>query len=160
MIALTLFTAQAQARTGGPFGLGLILGDPTALSVKYDSTAHDAFDAGLAFNVDKWILVYGDYQYKFADTFSRTPGLSNIMPYLGVGLVLVASNHSLDDTRHYQYFSESTSSKVALGIRVPFGLEWRPDAPIGVFAELAPGISVIPGTVGFLQGGLGIRYFF
>jgi hypothetical protein len=68
LCALALFgilcvSTRALARESGPFGVGLILGEPTALNFKYDQTQNDAFDAGLAFNLDKWLLVYGDYQY-------------------------------------------------------------------------------------------------
>ncbi len=163
VVALVGFSSVSHAvtrRTGGPLGLGLIIGDPTALNLKYDSDESTAFDGGLAFNFDKWILLYGDYQYKFAGVFSDHRGLSQITPYVGVGLVLVASNRSIDDTRHYQYFTDSTSSKVALGIRIPLGFEWRPNLPIGLFAELAPGIALIPGTTAFFEGGVGIRYYF
>lgn len=154
---VTLLTTAAHARSGGPFGLGLVIGDPTALTMKYDQSSNDAFDFGLAFNFDKWILVYGDYQYKFAGAFRSAPQLT---PYLGIGAVIVGSNRSLDDTRHYQYFTSTTSSKVAMGLRVPLGLEWRPNAPIGVFIEIAPGVALIPATASFIQGGLGIRYYF
>jgi len=162
-LALLVTSIAAQARSGftgnpgGPFGLGLVIGDPTALTAKYDANQRDAFDVGLSFNLDKWFLIYGDYQYKFAGLIRQAP---QVTPYFGIGAVLVASNRSIDDTRHYQYFTDSTSSKLALGLRVPFGIEWRPNAPIGVFVELAPGIAIIPGTIGFFQGGIGIRYYF
>lgn len=161
---LTLLPAQgALASTGGPFGLGIVLGDPTALTAKYDVDQTNAYDFGLAFNVSKWFLVYGDWQYKFAGAFSRSgaAGLSQLTPYLGIGPVLVVSNSSDIDTRSYRYFDSGSSSRIALGIRIPLGIDWRPaNAPIGVFIEIAPGLTVIPGTYGFVQGGLGIRFFF
>jgi hypothetical protein len=160
LVQLSSFAQAAPSRTGGPLGLGLILGEPTALNLKYDSDELTAFDAGLSFNFDKWLLLYGDYQYKFPGVFSNHRGLSQITPYVGVGLVVVVSNRSIDETRHYQYFTDSTSSKFALGIRIPVGFEWRPSLPIGLFAEVAPGIAVIPGTIAFFEGGVGIRYYF
>ena len=161
LVSLSSVSQAATQRTGGPFGLGLILGDPTALNVKYDSDETTAFDGGLAFNFDKWVLLYGDYQYKFAGAFANQRGLSQITPYVGVGLVLVVSNRSVEDTRKTQYFTDSSSSKVALGIRIPLGIEWRPlNVPIGVFGEIAPGIAIIPGTIAFFEGGVGVRYYF
>ncbi len=157
IFVLSILTSVAQARTGGPVGLGIILGEPSALNLKYDQSPNDAFDLGLAFNFDRWVLVYGDYQYKFANVIRPAPQLT---PYLGLGVVIVASNKSIEDTRGTRYFDSSASSKFALGVRVPIGIEWRPDAPIGIFAEIAPGLAVIPSTVGFFQGGIGIRYYF
>ncbi len=157
-IAASGWSSFAEAK-GGPFGLGVILGEPTALTVKYDATEETAYDAGLAFNLDRWILVYGDYHYKFANILRSHPG--TLVPYLGVGGVLVVSNKSELETRGFRYFDSSKSSTVAAGLRIPFGIEWRPDQiPIGVFAELAPGITIIPGTYVFVQGGIGIRFFF
>lgn len=161
VLLVAVMSSSAFAADGGPFGLGLILGEPTALNFKYDANETTGYDAGLNFNLDKWVLLYGDYQHKFVGAFSRQRGLSEVTPYVGVGVVIVSSNRSLDDTRHYVYFSDSSSSRVAIGVRVPFGLEWRPsNTPIGVFGELAPGIAIIPGTVAFLEGGLGIRFYF
>ena len=46
-------------------------------------------------------------------------------------------------------------------IRIPLGAEWNPrSAPIGVYAELAPGIGLAPGTFGFVEGGIGARFYF
>lgn len=161
--ALSLSVSKAEAKSGGPFGVGIVLGDPSALTMKYEIDETSAWDGGIAFNLSKWILVYGDWDYKFAGAFSRggARGLSNLTPYLGAGLVLVVSNSSDSDTRGFRYFDSSSSSRVALGLRIPLGIEWKPaDTPIGVFVEIAPGLTIVPATYAFVQGGLGIRFFF
>lgn len=152
----------AEARTGGPLGAGVILGDPTGLTVKYDATEISSYDAGLAFNFDRWILVYGDYHYNFPNAFQSQSGvLQQFVPYVGVGLVAVFSNRPELETRGFKYFDSSSSSRFALGLRIPLGIEWRPtNAPLGIFAEIVPGMTIIPATYAFAQGGLGIRYYF
>ena len=159
-IAATTSWSSFAAASGGPFGLGVILGEPTGLTVKYDASAETAYDAGLSFDLSRWILVYGDYQHKFGNIIHGGPS-AVLIPYIGVGGVLVVSNRSDYETRGYRYFDSGKSASVALGVRVPFGIEWRPeDLPLDVFAEIAPGITIIPGTYVFAQGGIGARYFF
>ena len=152
-------TAQAAGRGGG-FGLGVILGEPSALSAKLEVSERTEYDAGIAFNFDQWVLIYGDWHYRFPTAFDGT-ALAHVVPYIGAGPVIVVSNRSEYDTRGLKYFSTSSSGRFALGLRVPFGLEWRPEqAPIGVFIEIAPGLTVVPGTYSFIEGGLGIRFYF
>ena len=53
------------------------------------------------------------------------------------------------------------SGALGLGVRVPFGVEWKvADPPIGVFVEVVPVIAIVPQTTGIFQAGLGIRYYF
>jgi hypothetical protein len=75
--------------------------------------------------------------------------------------MLVFATGSDRNNRGDRYFADNSSAAFALGMRIPFGLEWRPsEAPLGVFVELAPGLTLIPGTSSFFQGDIGIRYYF
>jgi len=48
-----------------------------------------------------------------------------------------------------------------VGIRVPVGLSYMFDnAPIDVFAEIAPAIDVTPDVRGEITGGVGVRFWF
>jgi hypothetical protein len=51
--------------------------------------------------------------------------------------------------------------KTIVGIRVPLGVgaQWT-SIPLEVYAEVAPGIEVVPGTEFDLTGGVGVRYYF
>lgn len=155
----------AQARTatgGGPFGLGVVIGDPTALTGKYWMDGARALDGGISFHFDRWLLVYGDWSTHFRGAFGRGNAfVSALSPYVGLGALVVISNQDEYHTRRERYFDESSNSRMALGMRIPLGLEWKPlNLPIGVFLELVPGLTVAPGMHGFFQGGLGARYFF
>lgn len=154
--------AQKSSRAGGPFGFGIVLGDPSALTGRYNLGGARAVDGGLAFALDRWVLVYGDYLHLFPGAFGRQAAfLAQTTPYLGIGGMLVISSKSEAEVRKERYFDEDSSSRVGLGLRVPIGAEWRPRSlPIGVFLELAPGLTIFPGTSGFLQGGLGARFYF
>lgn len=161
--ALLSLAPQAEARTsGGPFGLGILLGEPTAITAKYWIANDRAIDAGLSFNLDKWFLIYGDWHAEFPGAFGRrNQFISDLSPYVGIGGLVVVSNRNEAETRKEKYFSDTSSSKTALGFRIPLGIEWQPNrVPVGVFLELVPGLTIIPGTTGFVQGGLGAIFYF
>lgn len=146
----------AESAVSGPFGLGVILGEPTGVTLKYDANANTAYDAGLSFRFDRYLMLYGDWHYKFAGAFGNRNFLNQLTPYVGAGAVVLFAND-----RDYRYFRDDWDDDFALGIRIPVGIEWRtPKVPLGVFAEVVPGMAIIPGTDGFVQGGVGVRYFF
>ena len=163
IVLLSVPSAHAQRSAGsGPFGLGIVLGDPTAITGKYNLDERSAIDMGLAFDFSRWNLIYGDYHFMFPGAFRGNNAFVNqLSPYVGVGGILVMSNQDTVETRKQRYFNSTTDSRVALGIRIPLGIEWRtPSIPLGVFLELVPGIIVIPNTTSFTNAGLGVRYFF
>jgi hypothetical protein len=144
------------------FGLGIILGNPTSITAKYNMNSIRAFDGGLAYSSEKWTLLYSDILHHFPGAFGRRdPFISRLTPYLGLGAVLVISSRPQSERWRDDYFSKSDSSDLALGMRIPLGIEWKPDStPIGIFLEIVPGLTLIPGTYSFLQGGLGGRFYF
>ena len=152
-------TQFAAAKENGRFGLGVVVGGPTAMTGKYWLSREAAIDGGLAFSYSDYVLVYGDYLKHYPRPFKNSdPFFSNIDFYMGVGANLVVTTN--DRYNNDNYLGKKSGS-VGLGVRVPFGLEWQPaDPPIGVFLEIVPGISVIPSTSVVVQGGLGIRYYF
>lgn len=155
----TLPFQSAFANERQDFSAGIVLGSPSALTAKYWFNNKEAFDVGLAFSSNDYFLLYSDYLIHYPDLLNkRNKFLSRVQPYLGIGGVFVSTTKDRTDERGY-YGKKSGS--LGLGIRIPFGAEWRPsELPIGVFLELAPGMSVIPATDGYFQIGLGIRYYF
>jgi hypothetical protein len=158
-----LQSAQAAGYgPGGPFGLGIVIGEPTGLSAKYRMSPDQAIDAGLSFDISHWFLIWGDWLYHFPGAFgAKAPFLQQTTPYIGIGGLLVFSNRDEWETRHWRYFSETHSSRTAFGMRIPIGAEWKaPGIPLGVFLELVPGLVIIPATDGFFQAGIGARFYF
>jgi hypothetical protein len=162
MVAFTItiaFAAPPAQAEDKAFGVGFTLGDPTALSGRMNLSHERAADVGLSFFSRDYVLVYGDYLFKFPGIWSDTERLLDRMtPYMGVGPLLALARKK--DHPRGNYFDERDDS-VAAGMRVPFGVEWLWDkAPIGIGLEVAPGIVIIPSTTGFLQGGISLRYYF
>ena len=132
------------------------------MTAKYNASDNYSYDFGLAFDFSRWNLIYADWHYNFPGALRGSNGFVNqVTPYVGIGGILVFSNQDTVETRKQRYFSSTTDSKTALGVRIPLGLEWRtPQVPLGVFLELVPGIVVIPHTTSFTNAGIGVRYFF
>jgi hypothetical protein len=156
LIILVLgINAHAQ---GGPLGAGIILGNPSAVTAKYFMDDQAAIDGGLSFDLDDYVLLYGDYLYHYPELFAKTEIVNILVPYFGVGGVFVITTDNRRDDKGYL---GNDSGSFGLAVRIPIGVEWKPKKPtIGVFAELAPGLAIIPDMDGFVQGGVGIRYYF
>jgi hypothetical protein len=136
-----------------PFELGIEFGYPTGLSAKLWTSNRAAFDFGLGFTNDGWDNRYDDrydnrnrihltvdYQLHRFDLISVDAGRLGL--YYGLGLMIVSAN----DT--------------ALGLRIPLGAQYDfPSAPIAIFLEFAPVLSIPDVNLG-IDTSLGIRYVF
>lgn len=157
-IPLKSWAMESAESSSGRLGLGVVFGDPTGLSVSYKQDSRNEFDGGLAYSFSNFVLIFADYHVRFQRAFSSTSLASaGIVPYLGVGGVLFVASQS--QRTNGTFFSNSSSA--GFGVRIPFGAEWFPrQTPLGIFAELVPGLGLVPGVFGFFQGGVGIRYYF
>jgi hypothetical protein len=155
-LLLALPTSSAFANK---LGAGFFIGEPTSLTMKYWTSSTQAVDAGLAFSLSDYFLIYADYLTHYPQMIpKKNQFLSQLEFYIGVGGLLVVTNkdYSKDD----RYLGKKSGS-VGFGVRVPVGVEWQPaNPPLGIYLELVPGMSIIPKTDAFFQGGVGIRYYF
>ncbi len=130
-------------------GVGIILGAPTGLSLKFWQSRKVAFDLALAWNFENdYFHLHGDYLYHFPLTME---GVSKrtLYSYLGIG----ARMKFKDNT--------NGNNDNLFGLRGVGGLEFIPrSVPLDMFIEIAPVMSFVPKTDFDLEGGLGIRYTF
>ncbi|OFZ29704.1 MAG: hypothetical protein A2622_10810 [Bdellovibrionales bacterium RIFCSPHIGHO2_01_FULL_40_29] len=152
-------TAAAKSRAASDFGLGIILGAPTGITAKYWLDSQNAIDGGLSFSLSDYVLVYGDYLIHKSRLFgNQNQFTSELDFYYGLGANIVVTTKDRDTN---DYYLGKKSGSAGFSVRVPFGVEWKPAEPsIGIFAELVPGMSIIPSTAVVFQGGLGARYYF
>lgn len=137
-------TAQAQVNTDGSFGAGVILGEPTGISLKLWTSSSTALVGGVAwsFSGKSSMHLHTDYvwhNFSLANVDEGTLGF-----YYGVGArVLLKGDNS------------------TLGVRFPLGINYLfSGAPLEIFAEIVPIFDLIPDTKFNGNGGLGLRYFF
>ncbi len=124
------------------FGIGIVLGVTNGLSIKNWVSRNNAlqFDAN-------WDLNYGA---------------------MGLGAAYLIHNFEFieaDNNKFPLYFgikgwASFAPGGIAAGIQVPLGIAWIPRrAPIDVFIQVEPGISVIPSVHFAPGGGIGIRFW-
>lgn len=146
LLVLLLTACASSAVRGENLELGLILGDPTGLSLKQWTGRNTAFDAALAWSFGERdrLHVHADYLFHSSPFDTRHLAL-----FYGIGgRATLLEDRFFDDDR------------VGIGVRLPVGLDIYPDAPVRFFLEIAPGMSLTPGTKFALDGAVGIRYRF
>jgi len=140
IIAVIGFTGIAKAQQDG-FGLGLIFGDPTGISMKYYYNEENAVDGAVSWNFNgNWFNIHADWLHHW---YLIDVSQGELPLYAGVGGRL------------------GFGDQVRVGIRIPVGLSYNFDnAPFDIFLEVVPEMDIVPGTQFNMQGGIGGRYFF
>ncbi len=144
-VACWLPVQSAEAQTsGGPFGLGVILGEPTGITAKlFLGGVENALDLHLTWDfTDDAFAIFSDYLFHFQPWSSPSTGLDLPM-YVGIG------------------GSVAFRKDVRVGARIPVGLAMHfQNAPVEIFLEIVPGLRLVPNTTFDLGGGIGVRYYF
>jgi len=141
-LAVFLSLNSATAQESG-FGIGIILGEPTGISLKNWLGANTALDFGIAwsFTNNGSLHLHADYIIHNFNLFQVKKGKLSL--YYGIG---------------GRFKSEK---KERFGVRAPVGLCYVPEkAPLDIFLEIAPLLDLAPATEFGLTGGIGIRYYF
>lgn len=140
LVALTLLAvttvSDAQARGGGSdFGLGIALGEPSYLGLKFNQfpiigLGWSAWRGIGHIHVDGWFI---------NDRIAR-----NWAWFLGLGAKTRLGAGNLPFT---------------VGLRIPVGLQWFLRNNIELFGELVPGIAVFPSFGPWGDAAIGIRFY-
>ncbi len=143
VLIITSFLSLSYAQSDGKdTGLGVMIGEPTGISLKLWKNNATAYSFGLA-----WSLEGADAVYVHGDHLWHTP---------------------LDtDTEHFAFSyglgarAIFTDNDTDFGVRLPLGLNFYPEkAPMDIFVEIAPTINLIPNTDGDVSGVFGTRFYF
>jgi len=138
---LLLLTNVAGQSHG--FGAGIMVGEPTGISLKNWLSKTNAWDAGVAwsFGNNDAFHVHGDYLWHKYDLIKVEKGALPL--YYGVGARIL--------------FTKDTH----LGIRGVVGLDYLFEGlPLDAFLELVPIFDLVPATDFSFNGTLGVRYYF
>ena len=126
------------------FGLGVIIGEPTGISMKGWLSPNSAIDVGVAWSFvrETSFHVHADYLLHSFDVFETK---ERIPLYYGIGGRIKTARH--DDAR--------------LGLRMVVGIGYIfRDAPVDLFLEVAPILDLAPATDLSMNAGFGARFFF
>lgn len=156
VLVLPLLAAQAQPKIGS-LGFGLILGEPSGLTLKGSLGGGNAWDAALGASWFGRLRIHGDYLWS-ANVFNS----SKAGMYFGVGGAIGFGRGGgvLYRGRGGEWYYRNDDEGVALGARGVVGLNFMPfNAPVEFFMELAPIIGLIPTTGLGWDGAAGVRYY-
>jgi hypothetical protein len=150
ILAAVIWTAVAVAQTAdatprGPFGLGIIVGEPTGLDLKWFLNDINAVEGALAwsFSGNTEVHIQADYLYHFYDWIKVKEGLLPV--FIGIGGRIAFVEHGDD----------------LVGVRVPVGLSYEFEGGVvDVFGEIVPVLNLTPDTDFDLEGAIGVRFWF
>jgi hypothetical protein len=150
LAVLMLVTACAAEVAAGPLGVGVIVGEPTGLSLKQWIGQGRAVDLAAAWSFvdDAALHVHMDYLFHAP----RPPEIDvpGLLFYFGIGGRIKLVDDEGDE-----------ESDNRLGVRVPLGLDYLfAQSHLEMFLEVAPLLDLAPETEFTVNGGLGIRYYF
>lgn len=144
LMFIVMFFPCAVLAQDQDFGLGFMLGDPTAVSFKKWTGSKNAFDGGVgwSFRNDGSFHVHADYLIHSFNLITVERGKAPL--YFGLGARL------------------NTETDTKFGFRIPLGVSYIFDkAPLDVFFELALLFDLVPSTdFGGLEWSIGVRYYF
>ncbi|MCP4498469.1 MAG: hypothetical protein GY822_00685 [Deltaproteobacteria bacterium] len=156
--------ASGVSPQGRVFGIGLQLGFPTSVTIKYMLTGDQGIVAGLGFGTG-WIAqalsLHVDYLYH-PHVIARGPPLI-LSWYFGGGLWLgIADRNTASFIPAINYgFYTPTPINLWLGIRAPIGVQLAfRELPIEIYAEGVPALVFFPGITFALGATIGARFYF
>ena len=140
-VLLLILSGNTYSQSKG-FGVGVILGEPTGISLKNWISQSTAFDAGIAWGFGRKgaLHVHADYLIHEYEVIKTNHGRLPI--YYGVGGRILLSGDS------------------RVGVRGVVGLDYMFESiPLDIFFEVVPIFDLVPRTSFSFNAGLGCRYF-
>ena len=131
------------------FGAGVVLGEPTGLSVVWREDAQNAIVGALAWSLPNDTLhLHVDYLVNLISLDDPNAPEVAFPLYTGVGL-------------RFRLGQDKSSADPLMAIRLPIGISVLPPAvPVDAFLEIVPVMGLLPETSITLDGALGVRYYF
>ena len=158
-IALLVFSialmSNAYAQPKNDLGVGIIIGEPTGLSLKKWIGNDRAIDAGIAwsFSENDSLHIHADYLLHRFDLISIPEVPGRLPIYFGLGGRIKLKENDNGRGRN--------DDDPLAGVRMPFGIACLfADTPVDIFAEIVPVLDIVPDTDFDLNIAIGARLFF
>ncbi|HEY8241188.1 MAG TPA: hypothetical protein VIH35_07070, partial [Kiritimatiellia bacterium] len=134
-------------------GIGIIIGEPTGLSIKNWLDDKHAIDAAAAWSLDgdDMFRLHADYLWHNFGAIKNQDAKAALPVYYGIG-----ARVRFEDDENGNDDEDTTA-----GIRFPVGIDIIiRNTPIDVFGEIVPVMELVPETDLDFDAGIGLRYFF
>jgi hypothetical protein len=144
LLAIFIIASNISYSEGKGFGLGIIIGEPTGISMKGWLSSTTAVDAGLAWSFagETALHLHADYLLHSFDVFETS---ETIPLYYGIGARIKLGDHDNN----------------LFGVRMVVGISYIfKNAPVDLFMEVAPILDLTPETKLRANAGLGARFYF
>jgi len=151
ILLLSNFITMAEER----LGVGVMLGEPTGLSVKKWMSGDRAVDAGIgwSFSENASLQLHSDYLiHKFGVLTNEGYKVQSPI-YYGIGGRFKLKEGSDGSGRN--------DDDPLVGIRFPLGINYLfKDSPFDIFVEIVPILDLLPEADFDYNVGVGARYYF
>jgi hypothetical protein len=147
---VALLSTVAAAQMSGT-GIGLVIGEPTGLSLKSWLSGNSAITVGAAwsFQHDGSLFLWADYTLHSFD-ITNSGSDRSLAFYYGLG-----GKVSLVDRGGNDGNDAVIGARIPLGLMIPLRR-----APVDFFVEVVPTIDLAPDTDFGVNGGIGAHLFF
>jgi len=154
LIATSAVAQDHSVPVKDQLGVGVIVGEPTGLSLKYWLDKEHAIDGAAAWSFwdGNGFQLHADYLWHNFDLLGEPSGLDGKLPiYYGVGARLKFR----DDKRKHD-----DNSDTVFGIRIPVGISCLCDnKPFDLFVEIAPIPDLTPDVELSFSIAVGMRFY-
>ncbi len=144
ILALSLVASGVAATNArAAVGIGVNLGDPTALNIRVgqQKTLEGMLGWSLREGDGDRLMLVGNMLFHGRSLGSESP-ISGIYPYAGIGL---------------GYWHDHNDGA---WLQVPLGIDFRFSVPLEITFHVDPGMDIVPDTKVTVHWGLGVRYWF
>ncbi|NOX38718.1 MAG: hypothetical protein GXO78_14405 [Calditrichaeota bacterium] len=143
LLMMFLQLTMGQETVTPRVGAGIIIGEPTGISLKYWQSSSQAFAAAAAWSFRGKAAVHVHVDYLFHHSVTQEIRQGNLASYFGLGV------------------RSKFRDGILLGVRIPVGINYLfAGAPLEFFIEFVPIMELIPATELKINGGFGLRYYF
>ncbi len=137
----------------GPFGFGIVIGEPTGIAWKYKINHLNAIDGAIGFSPYDRFRIHADYLWQ-AHPFQE----EHLAVHYGLGAAIGFGR--TDEVYEHGNTYVLSEGDMGFGIRAVVGLTYTiPRSPVDVFLEIAPIVVAAPGPGLGLDLGLGARVY-
>ncbi len=134
---LAIFLASSLVFASN-LGFGIMVGEPTGFTFRSGRFPV----VGISWSFSEKINLHVDYWVHNAHL------KNNVNWYIGAGGKIFITTADDDD------------NNFGMGMRIPLGLQFYPVKNLELFAEIAPGVNIIPKTQASFAAGIGLRFYF